>query len=841
MLSLRIYHLQKATRNNSTAQRLPLGLSLLLITAVSLGASVVAQAQGKTGSLEGVIADQTGAAVAGVRLLLRGATDRETFSAPQGHYVFPSLRAGDYTLIVEKVGFKLDPQKLKVSEQSQTLNLTLSPAAVTEYVTITSSDGAAENLSKLPGSLHETPRAISIISAEQMRERNFRSVPDTLNFIPGMAVNSYRTGGYHFYARGYRMGPEDTRVDGFVGTNVSGGFGASLFGVEQAVVLRGPAGLLYGATSAPGGMINLITKRPQELRSTRVDLRSGGYAGNGVNLTERPSLSFDLDTTGALDKNGRILYRGLFTLENQNYFTNHVLDRNRYLNGSLTFKLDSQARYTLTPIAQYARFNRPAGGGIVVSPTTSLTTNDGSNGPINKQDLSPLDVNLSAGGRVDETAQAGFDFHAVPKEAWRTNFSYRVLRLDTFINQYLPQASTAAQINLLKTQNQVNRLLSKSDTYRQYHNFDFNTSYELRGASWKNLTQVGAYTRITSTRATTPNGTTPAAHSPINIYTGIAASPLTDNYPALTLGAWSDTTMWNGYLQNRTSVLNDKVVFTLGLGYGQSHPDGRAVQKGNVMPNASLVFNVTKQLALYGSYTTSFNPTDPTLENVTGVRGAFDPTTGKNYEFGAKFDLLSRRASATLSFFKNEVSNALVQTGITDVNKNGNRYYVEAGTRRSRGIELSSDFQVRANWLVSGAVSYTDAIYTGSGPASAATTLAIPGSRAEKTPRWSWNATTRYERSEGKLAGLGGSVSLLWQDERLGSNGARTPAAPDPLQLPAFTRVDAAVSYRFNQYWDWALNFDNLLDQKIFVNASVGSAIEIAAPRMATMRIGYRF
>lgn len=793
------------------------------------------------GTIEGVVTDQSGAAISGARLILRGATDRETYSDAQGRYAFSALRTGDYTLIVEKAGFKLDLQKLTISDQSQTLNLTLLPATLTETVTITSSDGAAENLTKIPGSLHETPRAISIISAEQMRERNFRSVPDALNFIPGLAVNSYRTGGYHFYARGYRMGPEDTRVDGFVGLNVGGGFGASLFGIEQAVVLRGPAGLLYGATSSPGGMINLITKKPQDLRSTRLDLRSGGYAGNGVSLSERPSISFDLDSTGALDNNGRILYRGLFTLENQNYFTNHVLDRNRYVNGSLTFKLDPLGRYTLTPIGQYARFNRPAGGGIVISPTTSLSTNDGISGPINENDLSPLDVNTSAGGRVDETAHAGFDFRAVPTNAWRSNFSYRFLRFDTFIDQFLPQVSSAAQINLLKTQNQVQRLLSKSDTYRQYHNFDANTSYELRGASWKNLTQVGGYTRITSTRSTTPNGPTPAAHSPINIYTGVAASPLIDNHPALVLGAWSDTTMWNGYLQNRTSLLHDKVVFTLGVGYGQSHPDGRPVQKGDWMPNASLVFNVTRQLALYGSYTTSFNPLDPTLENAAGVRGAFDPTTGKNYEFGAKYDLLSRRASATLSFFKNEVSNALVQTGITEVNKNGNRYYIEAGTRRSRGVELSTDFQVRANWFVSGAVSYIDAIYTGKGPASATSTLAIPGSRAEKTPRWSWSATTRYERSEGKLAGLGGSLSLLWQDERLGSNGARTPSAPDPLMLPAFTRVDAAVSYRFNEHWDWALNFDNLLDKKIFVNASVGAAIEIAAPRTATMRVGYRF
>ncbi len=816
-------------------------LNILFSSFLLLFLLMSVSAQTFNGIIEGNVTDQNGALVSDVRLILRGATDRETFTDENGHYAFRNLRIGEYTLTVEKVGFKTEKRKISFTGDARAVDFALQPALVTEFINVTSDDGAVENLTKLPGSLHETPRAITVLSSDQIRERNFRSVTDALNFIPGMAVNSYRTGAYHFYARGYRMGPADTRVDGFTGVNVSGGYGASLFGVEQVVVLRGPAGLLYGQTGSPGGLINLITKKPQELRSTRLDLRSGSYFGNGVSLNERPSISFDLDTTGAFDGNGRVLYRTLFTLENQRYFTDHVLDRNRYVNGSMTFKLDAPGRYTLTPIAQYARFNRPAGGGIVISPTTSLSASDGISGPVNTNDLSPLDVNTSAGGRVDETVQAGFNFHALPTNAWRANFAYRFMRLDTFISQFLPQVNSDAQRTLLTTQNQVQRLLTKSDTNRRYQNFDVNTSYEFQGASWKNLTQVGAYTLITSTRSTTPQGVIPGPQSPINIYTGIAASPLSELYPSLVFGEWGDNTNWNGYLQNRTSLFNNLFVFTLGLGYGQNHPAGRTVQKGDVMPNLALVFNATRQLALYGSYSTSFNPTDPTLENAAGERGRFAPVTGNNYEFGAKLDLLNRRVSATLSFFKNEISNALVQTGITEVNPNGNRFYVEAGTRQSRGVELTGDFQLRANWFMTGAVSYTDARYTGQGPASAASTLAIPNSRAEKTPRWAWNATTRYERFEGKLAGLAGSLSLLWQDERLGSNGARTFSAPDPLMLPAFTRVDAAISYRLNEHWDWALNFENLMDKKIFVNASVGSAIEIAAPRTATMRIGYRF
>jgi outer membrane receptor protein involved in Fe transport len=332
-----------------------IGLALLLLLAA--GNLVLAQTGNAT--IGGAVVDESGAAISGARLTLRGATDCETFTDAQGHFAFATLRKGRYTVVIERAGFKPEQRQVDFEGLSQSLQFTLTPATVNEVINITSSDGAIENFTKLPGSLHETPRALTLLNSEQMRERNLRTVPEALNAIPGMSVNSYRTGGYHFYARGYRMGPEDTRVDGFIGLNVGGGFGASLFGVEQAVVLRGPAGLLYGSTSSPGGLINLITKRPQELRQTRIDVRGGGYAGNGVSFSERPSFSVDLDTTGAFDKNSRILYRGLATLENNNYFTAGTLDRNRYLSGMLTFRLDSLGRYTLTPQAQYARFNRP--------------------------------------------------------------------------------------------------------------------------------------------------------------------------------------------------------------------------------------------------------------------------------------------------------------------------------------------------------------------------------------------------------------------------------------------------------------------------------------------------
>ena len=260
-----------------------------------------------------------------------------------------------------------------------------------------------------------------------------------------------------------------------------------------------------------------------------------------------------------------------------------------------------------------------------------------------------------------------------------------------------------------------------------------------------------------------------------------------------------------------------------------------------MIPNASVLFNATSELAIYGSYSTSFNPIDPNFEDINGRIGSFDPTIGRNYEVGAKYDLLNRRIGLTVALFQNQIDNALVQTDVGVVNSNNNRYYIPSGTRRARGAEFTGQFQVRHDLNVSAGVAYTSAIYKGFPSGTAVSSSPIPNSWAEKTPHLSYNIYSRYDRSEGKLKGFGAGLGVIWQGKRLGSNGARTFASPDPLVLPSFTRVDSALFYRLNKHVNFGFNVENMFDQLVFVNASVASAIEIAAPRTMTLRTSFNF
>lgn len=794
------------------------------------------------GGAEVSVLDPSGAAVPGARVTLKPAGGGPAIAARQGApgvYRAAGLAPDRYLVSVAAERFLDARAALTVAPGAgadAALAVALRPAPLAESVTVHAERVPDATTLKLPLPLHDTPRAVTVVGETRLREDHVRFVNDAITLAPGMAVNSFRTGGYHFYARGYRMGPEDTRIDGFAGINAGGRYSASTFGIEQVVLLRGPAGLFYGPSRSPGGMVNLVTKQPQAQASTRVEMRAATYAGQGVDAAERPSVAFDFDTTGPLTRDRRVLYRLLATTERMNYFTGGVLDRNRYVQGKLTLALDAAGAHRLTPLVQWTRFRRPQGGGLVASPSTSLATNDGLAGPIALDDLTPLDVNLSSGGGVDDTLQAGLSLDSTFASGLHLAGAYRYVAYDTSLDQWTPEVTSRAQMALLRDQGLVDRARTRSDTERRTHAADVNLSRSghLLGAA--SLWQVGINANTTSTRRAL--AATPAARSRLDVFSGRLLTPADFSPLALAFEPWEATNYWNAYAQNRTTLLRERVVLTTGLGYARGTAAAGAEPSGALVPNAGVLFHADRSLALYFSYSSSYNPVDPSLEDARGRAGVFGPSVGRNFELGAKYDL-GRRVSASLALFDNRLDNAVVLSGANDLNPRGNRYASEGGTRHARGAELTAELRPAGGWAFEANAAYLDATYAGDGPRSVA--LPLPGSRAEKSPRWSFGARARYDVTAGPLRGAGAWLAWQHQGTRYGSNGARTTAAPDPLLLPAFTRLDLGLSYPVTSHLDVGLRVENLLDEVIFVNGSVGSSLELAAPRNVALRLGWNF
>ncbi|MEQ3725038.1 TonB-dependent siderophore receptor [Alcanivorax sp.] len=112
----------------------------------------------------------------------------------------------------------------------------------------------------------ETPRSVSIVTREQMDDRAAVSISDALRYTPGMQAGFYGEDNKQdwFIVRGFKQANNGLYRDG-TRTYSDGFYSWQLdpANLERVEILRGPASVLYGQTP-PGGVINVISKRPKD-------------------------------------------------------------------------------------------------------------------------------------------------------------------------------------------------------------------------------------------------------------------------------------------------------------------------------------------------------------------------------------------------------------------------------------------------------------------------------------------------------------------------------------------------------------------------------------------------
>ena len=158
----------------------------------------------------------------------------------------------------------------------ETVSATMKPVVVTA--------------TKTEHSLGETTADVSVVTREQIEKMPANNVLDVMRTMPGVTVDSARS----FYGTSTQnkviirgMGGDDVNgrvlvlMDGLpvmtAGNNIFNWDTISLDTVERIEVVRGPASALYGS-SAMGGVINIITRKPtEEGFKTTVGTKFGRY------------------------------------------------------------------------------------------------------------------------------------------------------------------------------------------------------------------------------------------------------------------------------------------------------------------------------------------------------------------------------------------------------------------------------------------------------------------------------------------------------------------------------------------------------------------------------------
>jgi len=154
---------------------------------------------------------------------------------------------------------------------------------------------------KVDTEIRRIPQNISVVTEDQIEDQQPRTLLDTVGYSSGTSVNNFGFDTRYdaLYLRGFPAFYTGLFRDGLRQYNgPSAWFRNDPYTYEGVALLKGPASSLYGV-SGPGGIANVVSKRPLDYRFRELKVTTG--------TDDRAELAFDF--SGPVDEDGKLLYR----------------------------------------------------------------------------------------------------------------------------------------------------------------------------------------------------------------------------------------------------------------------------------------------------------------------------------------------------------------------------------------------------------------------------------------------------------------------------------------------------------------------------------------------------
>lgn len=642
---------------------------------------------------------------------------------------------------------------------------------------------------RLPASAMETPFTVTDINETVIDQSSATTLSDVMRYAATVGgTDNFGNSGEFFSSRGFQLSAGNNYFRDGLRYRKYGQ--VPLYDIERIEFLRGPASVLYGALQ-PGGVVNIVSRKPQDTFSANVKLRYGS------NQQRQASV----DVTGPI--NDRVRYRLQALHGEGNSFRDHVDGRARGISAQVEMDL---SRDTLLTFRASTYSDRRTGDRGTVLATDANGQVDFADVPRSRFLGEPWaqfefsDTNVSLGLRHQFNAD------------WQ-------LRADWVHSR---QSEDRTYMWFLSDNTPVG---TDGQLKRQVGDWDA----KLRG-NLVRVETVGSFTTgevshrllmgLESERFINRRTNLRWEASPINIYAPNYSFVRPENGKNTLNSVYANRDESLGLYAQNMMKWRDSITVLAGIRWDKvesKDPDkGTAVDyaKG-VTPQLGIVFHPTPWISPYLSYTRSFMPQDGT--DRFGNR--FDPQKSRQWEAGVKLDLADQKTFVTASVFKLDKQNLKV----TDPEDPS--FSRLSGLQRSKGFELAvqsrplKGLQLSVNYAYLAEAKFVnDNRYSGNTIPNAAKHALGVFADYRFQGDWSrWNA----------------NVGLSHVGERQGTDN-------NSFQLPAYTLVDLGVRYHATPQLVFSASVRNAFDQTYYTGAINATTVGVGAPRQAFVGMEWR-
>ncbi|MBP7172913.1 MAG: TonB-dependent siderophore receptor [Cloacibacterium sp.] len=657
-------------------------------------------------------------------------------------------------------------------------------------------------------SVMENPQASAIVTHEIIEQQQAQQISDVVRNVNGVYLTSSRGASQDsFGARGYTFGSDNIFKNG---SRVNSGIFPEVSGLERVEVLKGGAAILYGNV-APGGIVNMITKKPLFNQGGNISLNAGSW--NNYKPT--------IDIYGALSKN--IAFRMNGAYEYKDSFRDLVHSQKHYFNPSFLFNISDKTQIIVEADYLKHHFTPDFGLGSLMDDVTKISTLDtglkrnqfiGTDWQyqINQMLTSTITLNHQFNENWALNSVAAYqnytkDYFSTERVQWLVNTTNKLRNPERSwerpLNRtYNEQNYASLQFNLngsFETGPLSHKLLlgadgdyNKADAYAYYdpaNGNKFGTSY-IYGTGGKN---------------NTPSATNPNYILLDNPATWISGAMPNSNVFDITI---APSYRYGAYVQDLISLGKFKVLAGVRFSYLENKNTTTKEIKANketenrnssihraFSPKAGLIYQHNDNFMAFASYTNSFTPN--TGFNIHDEPLA--PSIIDQYEIGIKKNLWNNTIAVNLTAYQIENSN-LAQMAILDKNGNlnSNANIKElSGKTRSRGVELDITGNPLPNLQLIGGFSYNNMVYV-STPNSKGSF--VEGERLVRTPATTANASVFYTLPK-YIKGLKLGATAFYTGNRwAGWNNTKGQTQVNRLiEVGDFTTLDLSIGYQFKK------------------------------------------